>query len=167
MTTVVVNDASCLIDLKKGRLLHAMVALPFRFVVPFTVRVSELLDFTAQEWQMLEDGGVETYDLPPVAIGEALAIKARHPALSANDAICLVTARQFEHAILMTGDATLRRVAVSGSVRVHGVLWLHDRLHDAGAATVELLRSALNTWWEDPSVFLPEEELTRRLLKLG
>ena len=38
MTTVVVNDASCLIDLHKGRLLHAMLGLPFRWgALPFLV----------------------------------------------------------------------------------------------------------------------------------
>lgn len=167
MTTVVVNDASCLIDLKKGRLLHAMVGLPFRFVVPYTVRVSELLDFTAQEWQMLEDGGIETHDLPPAGIQDALALKAQHPALSANDAICLVTTLQFEAAILMTGDASLRRVAERRSVRVHGVLWLHDQLRSAGTASTELLRSALAVWRDDPAVFLPEAELAKRLRLLG
>lgn len=70
MACVIVNDASCLIDLRKGRLLHAMLSLPHRFVVPFPVRVSELLDFTAQEWRLLDDGGMETFDLPPDSVGE-------------------------------------------------------------------------------------------------
>ena len=34
MTCVVVNDASCLIDLKKGELLHVLLRLPYRFIVP-------------------------------------------------------------------------------------------------------------------------------------
>ena len=50
MPVVVVNDASCLIDLRKGRLLQALCRLPFRFVVPLTVRESELLDFSPSEW---------------------------------------------------------------------------------------------------------------------
>lgn len=43
MTRIIINDASCLIDLLKGRLLHAMLALPFEFVIPHPVRHSELL----------------------------------------------------------------------------------------------------------------------------
>jgi predicted nucleic acid-binding protein len=163
VTTVIVNDASCLIDLQKGRLLHVMVALPFRFVVPFTVRESELLKFTAQEWQMLEDGGLETHDLSPNEMGEAQSLQAQHPALSTNDAICLVTTVQYNGAILLTGDAALRRVAEAKAVQVHGVLWLLDELRAAGVANANLLRSALMTWRDDPTVRLPLNEIEKRL----
>ena len=44
MTCVVVNDASCLIDLKKGELLHVLLRLPYRFIVPLPIREEELLD---------------------------------------------------------------------------------------------------------------------------
>ena len=44
MTTVVVNDASCLIDLHKGQLLNVMLTLPYRFVVPLPIRQAEALD---------------------------------------------------------------------------------------------------------------------------
>ena len=64
MTCVVVNDASCLIDLKKAALLHVLLRLPYQFVVPLPIREYELLDFTEQDWRMLEDGGLTTYDLP-------------------------------------------------------------------------------------------------------
>jgi len=64
ITRVVVNDASCLIDLKKGQLLHVLRRLPYRFIVPLPIREEELVDFTAQEWRMLEDGGLGTHDLP-------------------------------------------------------------------------------------------------------
>lgn len=33
VTRVIVNDASCLIDLRKGQLLHVLRRLPFRFIV--------------------------------------------------------------------------------------------------------------------------------------
>ena len=46
MTRVVVNDASCLIDLRKGGLLAVLSNLPYRFVVPLPVRESEILDFS-------------------------------------------------------------------------------------------------------------------------
>ena len=55
MTCVVVNDASCLIDLRKGQLLHVLSRLPYRFIVPLPIRESELLDFTPQEWAILDD----------------------------------------------------------------------------------------------------------------
>ena len=38
VTRVVVNDASCLIDPQKGRLLQMLCRLPYRFVVPLPIR---------------------------------------------------------------------------------------------------------------------------------
>lgn len=64
MTCIIVNDASCLIDLKKGGLLPAFVRLPYELAVPLTIRESELLDFTELEWQLLDAAGLTTVDLP-------------------------------------------------------------------------------------------------------
>ena len=120
MKCVVVNDASCLIDLRKGGLLAELRKLPYRLVVPLPVRESEVLDFSNEQWQ-LDDAGMITYDLTPDEVAQALTLKQRHPALSANDSLCFVTARTHE-GILLTGDALLRRVAADNGVRVHGVL---------------------------------------------
>jgi hypothetical protein len=163
---VIVNDASCLIDLRKGQLLHAMLALPHRFIVPYPVRMSELLDFTPQEWRVLEDGGMVTFDLPPDAVGQALQIKAQRARLSANDCFCLVTTMLHEESVLLTGDRLLRTVAGDMGVEVHGVLWLLDLLHTAGNSPPGLLVTALETWRDDPAVFLPEDEIEERLRAL-
>lgn len=163
MSRIVINDASCLIDLRKGRLLHVMLSLPFQFVIPFPVRASELLDFTAQEWQMLDDSGVETYDLEPDAVAEAFAVKARHPGLSANDCFCLVSTMRRERAVLLTGDAQLRRAAEQRQVEVHGILWIVDQLAENGLASNEVLATALEIWRDDRSVFLPAAEVQVRL----
>ena len=42
---VIVNDASCLIDLRKGGLIAVLCNLPHRLVVPLPIRASEVLDF--------------------------------------------------------------------------------------------------------------------------
>lgn len=65
MTTVVVSDASCLIDLHKGGLLNVMLTLPYRFVVPLPIRHAEALDLTDRDWRALDEGGLVTVDLPP------------------------------------------------------------------------------------------------------
>ena len=57
---VIVHDASCLIDLSKGKLLRFVPKLPFRLIVPFPIRHSEVLDFTDREWRLLDEGGLET-----------------------------------------------------------------------------------------------------------
>ena len=120
-------------------------------------RASELLDFTPQEWRLLDDGGMITFDLPPDAVGEALQIKAGRPRLSANDCFCLVTTLRHEEAVLLT------RIAGDMGAEVHGVLWLHDRLHEAGNSPLDLLVNALEIWRGDPAVFLPNDEIEARL----
>jgi len=47
--------------------------------------MEELLDFTPQEWRMLEDGGLATYDLPGEEVAQVFAIKREYSGLSAND----------------------------------------------------------------------------------
>lgn len=166
MTWVVVNDASCLIDLRKGGLLHVLLRLPYRFTVPLPIRMEELLDFTSQEWSILEDMGLATYDLPGEEVAQVFAIKREHTGLSANDCFALVTATCQKNGILLTGDANLRKVAVARNVRVHGVLWIIDELHAVGACEPDLLISALELWRDDRAVFLPRTEIENRLRNL-
>lgn len=166
MTHVVVNDASCLIDLRKGHLLHVLCRLPYRFIVPVPIRVSELLDFTPEEWALLDGGGMETYDLPPERMGDVFALKRQHGRLSANDCFCLVSAQCHEDGILLTGDGLLRTVAAATGVRVHGVLWIVDELSNANACENALLVAALEVWKADQSVFLPDNLIDQRLRRL-
>ena len=157
MTDIVVNDASCLIDLRKGGLLPVLCRLPYSFIVPLPIRQSELLDFMPQEWAQLDDGGLSTYDLPPEQMEAAFALRHRQSGLSANDCICMITAQCHEEGILLTGDRLLRSAAEKAGVRVHGVLWIIDELKAANGCDDALLVSALETWKADRSVFLPED----------
>jgi hypothetical protein len=143
-----------------------MLKLPYRFVIPLPIRHLELLDFTDQEWRLLVDGGIETFDLPPERVREALSVRGQHPRLSANDCFCLVSTRCYEKGILLTGDGLLRRVAAEAGVRVHGVLWMVDELKAANACDDDLLISALEIWRDDQAVFLPAAEIERRLRRL-
>ena len=162
MKCVVVNDASCLIDLGKAELLPILCSLPYRFVVPLPIRKSEILNFTDHDWQVLDSAGMITHDLSPEEMQEAFAVKQNNPALSANDCICFVTAR-IKDGILLTGDAQLARTARRNGVRVHGVLWVTDRLKVEKTCSDAVLADALNAWLLDSSVFLPEEEILGRL----
>lgn len=163
MTCVIVNDASCLIDLKKGRLLPVMLELPYRFVVPYPVRESELLDFTQLEWDMLAAGGLETHDLTSPQMSEVFAVRQINPGLSAFDCMCLVSTRHHENGILLTGDKLLRNTAKREKLRTHGVLWIVDELRAKTDCDEALIRMALEIWRDDQSVFLPQNEVQRRL----
>ena len=166
MTCVVVNDASCLIDLHKGGLLSVFCDLPYRLVVPLPVRASEVLNLSETRWRALDEAGMLTHDLTPDEVGRALVLKGRHPGLSANDCFCVVTAQAYA-GILLTGDALLRRVAMASGLRVHGVLWVIDELAAAEICTTTLLTQALEAWQGDDTVFLPEHEIATRLEHLA
>ena len=166
MTCVIVSDASCLIDLRKGGLLDVLCNLPYRFVVPLPVRESEVLDFSNKQWRKLDDAGMITHDLAPDEVAQALELKKRHPALSANDCFCFVTAL-VHHGILLTGDAQLRRVATDNGRRVHGVLWIVDELDATEGCPGSLLTQALKAWQVDDTVFLPQQEISKRLKYLA
>ena len=166
MTRVIVNDASCLIDLRKGGLLEVLCDLPYRLVIPLPVRASEVLDFSVQQWRHLDDHGMITHDLTPDEVAQAFALRDRHRALSANDCFCLVAARACR-GILLTGDALLRRVATEKGLRVHGVLWVIDELAAVGACPTSLLVEALRAWRGDSTVFLPQHEISKRLESLA
>ena len=166
MTTVVVNDASCLIDLRKGGLVHAMLTLPYRFVVPLPIRRSEVLDFTDQDWQRMDAGGLVTFDLPPERVADAMWVRVACPKLSANDCICLVAAQCYEQGILLTGDKLLHRAAAEEGLCVHGVLWIVEKLRKAGTWDHAKLIVALECWRDDPTVFLPRQVIDARLREL-
>ena len=166
MARVIINDASCLIDLRKGRLLHVLCRLPVEVVVPLPIRESELLDFTPQEWAMLDGDGMITYDVPPDEVGEAFAIKQQHGRLSANDCFCIVATKHFDDAIVLTGDRLLTRVARERALQVHGILWVTDQLRLLNLCEDELLRTALTIWRDDKSVFVPNRLINAQLQML-
>jgi predicted nucleic acid-binding protein len=166
VTCVIVNDASCLIDLRKGRLLAVLCNLPYGFVIPLPVRESEVLDVSDEQWRQLDAAGMVTHDLSPEEIAQALALKKRHPALSANDCFCLVTALAYP-GILLTGDALLRRIASASGLRVHGVLWIIDQLDATAGCARSRLIQALRIWQGDDAVFLPKDEVSKRLKRLA
>ena len=163
MTAVIVTDASCLIDLRKVRLLPVMLRLPYRFVVPLPIRCSEALDLTDRDWRRLDDLGLVTFDLPPERIADVLRLRRLHPKLSANDCFCLVSAQCHDSGMLLTGDQLMRRVAMETGTRAHGVLWIVDELRRCGACDDARLVSALERWRDDRAVFLPRQEIDRRL----
>jgi hypothetical protein len=50
---------------------------------------------------------------------------------------------------------------------VHGVLWVIDELEAHGTLEARRLHDALQLWHQDDFVFLPEDELLRRIRRLA
>ena len=164
-TRIVINDTSCLVDLRKGGLIEAMLSLPFRFVVTFNVRAGELLDFGVAEWERLEMLGLETIDPPGEQVQEAGQVMAAHRKLSFEDSLNFVVARANQLSILLTGDRALRLVAESSGIEVHGILWVVEQLLERRHADRADLVDALERWKRDPTVFVPAHLIEATLVK--
>jgi len=163
---IIVNDTSCLIDLRKAGLLQATLLLPFQLQVALPLIHSELKDFSRVEFEDLQARGLTVVDLPPERVQRALSFRASYPGLSFNDCVSMALAEGHGDAILLTGDASLRSKARQIGLEVHGVLWVSDNLQAAGQVTYAALLEGLLRLHADPLVFLPETELRARIRKL-
>lgn len=81
--------------------------------------------------------------------------------LSRHDCIVLRMAEESEESILLSGDSTLRRIAMNKSIEIHGVIWVLDQLHHHSLVPVSNLISEIQTWLDDPLVFLPRDDLIK------
>ena len=164
---IIVSDTSCIIDLHKVELLLALFELPYTFVIPHSLFENELLRLTEQEKEELLQRGLEVRELDGDGVARAQEYLNTHRALQLNDCFALRMAEEIEDAILMTGDATLRAVATSKTIEVHGVLWTADELDKHEVADRTVLQLAMRAFQDDPLVFLPEDELRRRIHRFG
>lgn len=164
---VVINDASCLIDLHKVGLVEVMLQLPYHFVVALPVAHNEVLDFTAADWQRFSGSGLVQVDLDPGQVGRAIAHRSQYAKLTAEDCFSLVLAQDHKNSILLTGDAELRNVATGKGCEVHGVVWVTDEIHSRSLLASSKLIECLEAWLNDPLVRLPTGHLNSRLKLLA
>ena len=159
----VISDTSCLIDLRKGSLLTGLLALPYRFATLLPLFEDELLDMSAREKALLIENGLEVLELSGEQVERSGDIQRRNRALTINDCFPFVAAADVPDSILLTGDGPLRQFASKQSVRVHGVLWAIDEIHEFSALPPQALFRALAIFEDDPTVWLPTVEHSRRL----
>lgn len=162
---IVISDTSCLIDLRKGDLLTALIALPYRFAIPLPLFEDELLDMSAYEKALLLENGLEILELSGEQVDRSGEIQQRNKALTINDCFAFVAAVDVPDAILLTADGPLRLFASRQGVNVHGVLWAIDEIHKSSALPPQALYAALVIFKDDPTVWLPVVEHGRRLRK--
>jgi rRNA-processing protein FCF1 len=160
---VVINDASCIIDLHKVALIETMLRLPYAFVVALPVAENELLDLDRAEWRRLEDAGLMVVDLDSERVTRAFELRTIFPALSAEDCFSLSLAERTNECILLTGDASLRQAAGKCKIEVHGVIWVIDELHRLQVAPAKTLVSCLESWRDDRLVRLPSALIAARI----
>jgi hypothetical protein len=156
---VLVADTSVLVDLERGHLLEAAFRLPYAFAVPDLLYKQELRD--ANGPALVQLGlRVEALEAPGLAL--ALSYRQRQPALSLPDTFALALAKTGGF-ILLTGDQLLRALAEAEAVECHGVLWVLDRMQEAGATAIAHLYNGLQAIAGHPRCRLPKREVQHRL----
>ena len=160
---IVVNDTNILIDLSSVNLLDAFFELDFDMRT-LNVLLREVLNKKARE-DMLEF--IERKKLRVVKLTRKQSIiatqmlKNRERNESAADCAAWLYAKE-ENAILLTGDANLRKSAEADNVEVHGVIFVFDELVKSGIVTPRIAAERL-AMLSGINTRLPMREIDRRL----
>ena len=135
--------------------------------MPDTLFEDEWLRLTEAERWALCDLGLQVRGLPGPLVQRASRYFNQHGRLNLNDCFVLTLAEEIEECILLTGDGALRRIAEGKGIEVRGVLWAMDELEAHGVVSLTTIHDALRLYHDDELVFLPAEQLLRRIRRLA
>lgn len=157
---VIVSDTSVLINLERGSFLESIFCLPFKYVVPDLLYERELKNYNGSA---LIEFGLQVQELDSTAFALAVSYYRKYKTtLSLPDVFAYVLAKTNSW-ILLSGDGTLRELAVEENVNCRGVLWLLDQLHDCHVTDQDHLYERLRKIAEHPRCRLPQAEIQKRL----
>ncbi len=145
--SLVIADASVLIDLYNGGVLDAALRLPLSWAVVEAVAAVELL---SPSFAYLLDHGVTAITPDPTDAPMARRFRTKHKGLSAQDCLTLAVCVRLG-AVLLTGDQVLRRVAAGEGLEVRGTLWVLDELVARAVIQPSQAASALERMLESGS----------------
>ncbi len=124
---LLVNDAGILIDLLKADLIEPFFQLEYEFYVSDMV-INEIQEENAALLDdFIRDGKLLKKTFEFEALMEIQLLKEQYKALSVPDCSCLYLSGKLS-AVLLTGDAALRKTAEQKNIPVHGLLWVFDEL---------------------------------------
>lgn len=156
---MLVFDASVLIDVERGSFLEPVFRLPFDFAVPDLLYERELREHAGPA---LIDMGLRVEELEGEAVALALGYHRALRSLSLPDSFALALSRANSW-ILLSGDRSLRALALVEVVECHGVLWILDRLHEYRLLDRGALIEGLGQIAGHPRCRLPQAEIRARL----
>jgi hypothetical protein len=156
---ILVSDTSVLIDLERCALQERVFALDARIVVPDLLYERELRNYNGEELRRL---GLRVEGLTGEELQVAQALRIEAPAITVPDSLALALARE-RNWILLTGDGTMRALAVDQRVICHGVLWLLDQMEQAAVVTFQQLDTGLRQLAGHRRCRLPRHEIDDRL----
>jgi hypothetical protein len=158
---VLVSDASVLIDLERGRLLEEMFLLPFEFAVPDLLYARELAGPLGEQLMAL---GLRVEELTSTELTRATTVRRQDASLSIPDTFAFAIAESRRWSLL-TGNGSLRELALAERIEMHGVLWLFDQFADGNHVVLERLHNGLSMIFAHPRCRLPTQEVRRRLAR--
>jgi predicted nucleic acid-binding protein len=128
MTRVAIHHANILMDCASLGILEEVFSLDYAFQT--TDLVWEEVSVPSQkasiqEW--IEKNALAIIPLTPKELAIVAERALQHSALSLEDCSIWFLCEQ-EDAILLTGDAALRKVVAQQGIEIHGILWLLDEL---------------------------------------
>lgn len=155
--SIVISDASVLIDIECGELTSVMFSLPWKFVVPDTLFSEELESRHAHLLQL----GLISKTLSGDLVVEAYRLHQKFLKPSVNDMLALVLAKH-ESCRLLTGDRALREVASELNVDVSGTIWLVEQMLESEKITIDIAREAFKKM-KDAGSRLPWSVIEKKL----
>lgn len=153
-----------MIPLRNASLLSATAALGYECILSTLMFDDELCEGGIGK-EKFRELGFKFVDLDENIIRLADELADSHVRLSFQDRTILLLAQSIPSAILLTGDMPLRHAAAQSNIEVHGVLWIIDKIFDAGLVSPDMLISTLRNWRRSGDPFLPEDEINRRIVR--
>ena len=161
--SILVSDTSVLIDLERATLLDDMFLLPFEFAVPDLLYERELAGALGDRLIAL---GLRVEELTSAELSRATVARRHNARLSVPDTFAFAVA-QSRRWTLLTGDGSLRELAIAENVEMHGVLWLFDQFAEGDHVPLDRLHDGLTALFAHPRCRLPANEVRRRLIRFA
>lgn len=158
---MLVSDTSVLIDLERGEIVEAAFQMGYDLAVPDILYARELQPYNGNQLLKL---GLKRVRLDGDALASAVEYRRREQRISLVDSISLAVCKRYNH-ILLTGDATLRKLAEDEGVDCNGLLWLFDFFEEKKLLTRSQLFAALTKIAEHPRCRLPKRQVNERLTR--
>lgn len=164
--TIVVHDASILIDLVACDLAESWFGLGFTMITTSLVwREVNRRHQKARLRTFVDRGGLTVEAVSAETIADILMLYAELPrGVTVEDASVLHLSAKLK-AILLSSDGLLRRCGSELGVEVHGILWVLDTLVLRKLITGDTAADRLERLLKDGTSWLPEQECRARLKK--
>ena len=131
-----------------------------RFSSAVRVRCARLA-LRARTQELRREIGLRVEELDGTAVALALEYRRARRSLSLPDSFALSLSKTNSWTLL-SGDGSLRALALEDVIECHGVLWLLDHLHEHRILDQDFLTEGLRRIAEHPRCRLPQAEIRAR-----